>query len=41
MEFETRAFETTLTLAETEDRSGPGVISGLLIPYEQEARDRQ
>ena len=41
MEFETRAFETTLTLGESEDRSGPGVISGLLIPYEQEARDRR
>ena len=40
MELETRQFETTLTLGESEDRSGPGVITGLLIPYEQEARDR-
>ena len=41
MELETRAFETTLTWGESEDRSGPGVITGLLLPYEKEARDRR
>ena len=40
MELETRQFETTLELRESEDRSGPGVIFGLLIPYEKRARDR-
>ena len=41
MELETREFTTTLTLGESEDRSGPGTISGLLLPYETEARDRK
>ena len=41
MELETREFTTTLTLGESEDRSGPGVITGLLLPYETEARDRK
>ena len=41
MELETREFQTTLTLGESEDRSGPGVVSGLLVPFEQEARDRR
>lgn len=41
MELETREFTTTLTLGESEDRSGPGTISGLLLPYETEARDRR
>lgn len=41
MDLETREFETKVELRESEDRSGPGTVTGLLIPYEQEARDRR